>query len=122
MKNHRICIAGGPSTTFLDGFTDRAFVLTWMLCYVLVVRYKSVRARHFSLELARSVWTGDGDFGETEINCVLAARCVHKLPPARRCSALPGGRLGASPVSLVPYRHAAVPPSSPPLPASLWAG
>ena len=53
-----VCIPGndGPSTNVVDKFTDRAFLLTHYLAYVVVARYKYVQRAHVTGAKHRSVW------------------------------------------------------------------
>lgn len=67
--NH-VCITGGPSTTTIDQFSDHCFILTWFLGYVVCARYKWLRRAHLSGR-ARSVWTGDMDHGDHEVQAVM---------------------------------------------------
>lgn len=67
-----ICISGGPSTSTIDRFSDVCFILTWFLSYLVFARYKWVRREHLSGRKPRSVWTGDKDNGDIEINAVMA--------------------------------------------------
>jgi hypothetical protein len=66
-----ICFSGGPHQAPLDRVFDICFITMHFLAYVVFAKYKYVRRQHFSGALKRTVWTGDKDHGDHEINAVV---------------------------------------------------